>query len=51
MEKEKLRKPYEDIAIEVLEIHQSDVITTSGETESTVSPGMGGAGYDPGSWT
>ena len=43
MEKKKLKKPYEDVAIEVSEIKQSDVITTSGE--------IGDSGYDPGSWT
>ena len=43
MEKKKLKKPYEDVAIEILAIKSGDVITTSGE--------IGDSGYDPGSWT
>ena len=44
MEKEKPRESYEAAAIEVLQIQEGDIITTSGE-------GMGGSGYDPGAWT
>ena len=42
MKKKKIKKPYEDVTIEVLNIQQNDVITTSE---------IGDSGYDPGSWT
>lgn len=51
MEKEKLKRPYQGAQAEIVYIHSSDIIQTSGDNGQTGANGWDGSNVTGNGWT